>query len=128
MSRAVRLGSLRAVFFFFQAEDGIRDYKVTGVQTCALPISPGIASVLHVSPAEAAFDAEIAARHGVLEGRRHLDDLVVLDVQAQRASDAAVSADGVHAGLPALVPGAGLPAAVLPLEHESPRRADGEAG
>src|SRR6266446_9909377 len=27
------------VFFFFQAEDGIRDYKVTGVQTCALPIS-----------------------------------------------------------------------------------------
>src|SRR5256885_6358639 len=27
-----------ALFFFFQAEDGIRDYKVTGVQTCALPI------------------------------------------------------------------------------------------
>ena len=25
-------------FFFFQAEDGIRDYDVTGVQTCALPI------------------------------------------------------------------------------------------
>src|SRR5256885_2952667 len=30
------------MFFFFQAEDGIRDYKVTGVQTCALPIfAPG---------------------------------------------------------------------------------------
>src|SRR6266850_4556408 len=27
--------------FFFQAEDGIRDYKVTGVQTCALPIYTG---------------------------------------------------------------------------------------
>src|SRR6266699_4365794 len=27
-------------FFFFQAEDGIRDADVTGVQTCALPISP----------------------------------------------------------------------------------------
>ena len=26
------------VFFFFQAEDGIRDIGVTGVQTCALPI------------------------------------------------------------------------------------------
>src|SRR2546430_8443313 len=26
------------VFFFFQAEDGIRDLTVTGVQTCALPI------------------------------------------------------------------------------------------
>src|SRR5256885_2723202 len=29
---------LFVLFFFFQAEDGIRDYKVTGVQTCALPI------------------------------------------------------------------------------------------
>src|SRR5690606_38430149 len=28
-------------FFFFQAEDGIRDFHVTGVQTCALPISVG---------------------------------------------------------------------------------------
>src|SRR3712207_7888354 len=27
------------IFFFFQAEDGIRDIGVTGVQTCALPIS-----------------------------------------------------------------------------------------
>src|SRR2546429_2324319 len=29
------------LLFFFQAEDGIRDVAVTGVQTCALPISPG---------------------------------------------------------------------------------------
>src|SRR5690606_40252050 len=28
-----------SLFFFFQAEDGIRDFHVTGVQTCALPIS-----------------------------------------------------------------------------------------
>src|SRR5438093_9676547 len=28
----------RQTFFFFQAEDGIRDWSVTGVQTCALPI------------------------------------------------------------------------------------------
>src|SRR5690606_40214942 len=28
-------------FFFFQAEDGIRDFHVTGVQTCALPICTG---------------------------------------------------------------------------------------
>src|SRR5256885_1047726 len=33
------------IFFFFQAEDGIRDYKVTGVQTCALPISSPCRSV-----------------------------------------------------------------------------------
>src|SRR5688500_19273101 len=50
--------------FFFQAEDGIRDYKVTGVQTCALPISfagvfggrasPNRAALYRVSPAHAA--------------------------------------------------------------------------
>src|SRR5438093_7773382 len=33
--------SLIYFFFFFQAEDGIRDWSVTGVQTCALPILPG---------------------------------------------------------------------------------------
>src|SRR5204863_7137293 len=32
------------VFFFFQAEDGIRDLYVTGVQTCALPISEDLGS------------------------------------------------------------------------------------
>src|SRR5690625_6165940 len=31
-------------FFFFQAEDGIRDGHVTGVQTCALPISDSVTS------------------------------------------------------------------------------------
>src|SRR5262249_40001959 len=33
-----RCGDRRRSFFFFQAEDGIRDWSVTGVQTCALPI------------------------------------------------------------------------------------------
>src|SRR6266850_3753398 len=33
------LSYVLCLIFFFQAEDGIRDYKVTGVQTCALPIS-----------------------------------------------------------------------------------------
>src|SRR5690606_40757235 len=32
-------------FFFFQAEDGIRDFHVTGVQTCALPIFLKIANL-----------------------------------------------------------------------------------
>ena len=36
-------------FFFFQAEDGIRDRLVTGVQTCALPIfPPGVEVTSHV--------------------------------------------------------------------------------
>src|SRR5256885_2401566 len=38
VQEAVGESSSNNVFFFFQAEDGIRDYKVTGVQTCALPI------------------------------------------------------------------------------------------
>src|SRR5258708_10909957 len=39
------------IFFFFQAEDGIRDDLVTGVQTCALPIS-GIPLVFEEAGAE----------------------------------------------------------------------------
>src|SRR5687768_7014171 len=40
------------VLFFFQAEDGIRDVAVTGVQTCALPISGGTWGMVvgHVAP------------------------------------------------------------------------------
>src|SRR2546425_7732516 len=38
LSRVTDLVSVAVVFFFFQAEDGIRDKLVTGVQTCALPI------------------------------------------------------------------------------------------
>src|SRR2546421_7193006 len=50
-------------FFFFQAEDGIRDLIVTGVQTCALPISGGgddsVAVVLcHLPPKNEAGDIE----------------------------------------------------------------------
>src|SRR5690606_29603038 len=35
---ALMIVGISSVFFFFQAEDGIRDFHVTGVQTCALPI------------------------------------------------------------------------------------------
>src|SRR5256885_12050717 len=38
-TKAPSVSVVVAWIFFFQAEDGIRDYKVTGVQTCALPIS-----------------------------------------------------------------------------------------
>src|SRR5438094_6719935 len=37
---------LNLVFFFFQAEDGIRDRTVTGVQTCALPILARVRSAV----------------------------------------------------------------------------------
>src|SRR2546429_2463063 len=41
--------TLLLFFFFFQAEDGIRDVAVTGVQTCALPISPHRSGISHQS-------------------------------------------------------------------------------
>src|SRR5260370_32086431 len=41
-------------FFFFQAEDGIRDSSVTGVQTCALPISEELRRALRLDPLLAA--------------------------------------------------------------------------
>src|SRR5256886_3521352 len=38
IDRCCNVGIYFYLFFFFQAEDGIRDLTVTGVQTCALPI------------------------------------------------------------------------------------------
>src|SRR2546430_4738807 len=65
-------------FFFFQAEDGIRDLTVTGVQTCALPISarrmPGLARAgpdhVHV---------ELAAELGGQLGRARLHVVARVD-------------------------------------------------
>src|SRR5438093_13028263 len=48
--------------FFFQAEDGIRDWSVTGVQTCALPIWR---QEREIGPME-----EAAARRAVIRARR----------------------------------------------------------
>src|SRR3712207_496414 len=45
-------------FFFFQAEDGIRDIGVTGVQTCALPIFEGNYMVARNSPVKAIEDVD----------------------------------------------------------------------
>src|SRR5256886_13382472 len=42
LRRRARSGYSGRWCFFFQAEDGIRDLTVTGVQTCALPISPQV--------------------------------------------------------------------------------------
>src|SRR3712207_7018925 len=52
------------VFFFFQAEDGIRDIGVTGVQTCALPISVGRLRPKHRA------SGRVHAPNGRLEGTR----------------------------------------------------------
>src|SRR5690554_3334097 len=48
--------TLPLFFFFFQAEDGIRDADVTGVQTCALPISVFASWIAPFDPHEQFFD------------------------------------------------------------------------
>src|SRR2546422_6361629 len=81
---------MSCIFFFFQAEDGIRDVAVTGVQTCALPIFLGgeVAQSRAIAPTVDAKDGEqeqtaeedhrvlqaVAPSHGEPEGdadRRH---------------------------------------------------------
>src|SRR5256885_7726391 len=63
------------LFFFFQAEDGIRDYKVTGVQTCALPI--------YAAPGDPLEHALHGARHEVVASH-HLPHLARLDRKSTR--------------------------------------------
>src|SRR5438067_6426570 len=49
-------------FFFFQAEDGIRDRNVTGVQTCALPISTSCTSAVTAAALEEHRDVVLNVR------------------------------------------------------------------
>src|SRR5205085_9339342 len=65
------------VFFFFQAEDGIRDLTVTGVQTCALPIS--------VTADVQWIDSHERLEAGLADFSRRGIDLAAL--QAHRAGD-----------------------------------------
>src|SRR5436309_11293109 len=54
-------------FFFFQAEDGIRDFHVTGVQTCALPILILLFCVIGVySESSNVWDIVVMLAFGVL--------------------------------------------------------------
>src|SRR5256886_8020318 len=67
------------VFFFFQAEDGIRDLTVTGVQTCALPISPQ--SVMHGGRAE--HSPQVLSRPWMAVERSDRSSWVVVNVGKQ---------------------------------------------
>src|SRR5438105_9141886 len=69
MYRILIFSFMSLFFFFFQAEDGIRDPLVTGVQTCALPIySPGAKA--YVAPA--AFSLDFTASRRIMVAVRLL--------------------------------------------------------
>src|SRR5688500_20144238 len=67
------------MFFFFQAEDGIRDYKVTGVQTCALPIFlqrwERALTALESDPMSLANELDWVAKYQLLRAYRDRHDL-----------------------------------------------------
>src|SRR5438034_3550651 len=65
------------VFFFFQAEDGIRDHCVTGVQTCALPILPFPRACAWA--AEVACALGVAHRKGVIHGDVKPANMLITD-------------------------------------------------
>src|SRR5437879_12226492 len=80
-------------FFFFQAEDGIRDTSVTGVQTCALPI------LIRGRMTNRAFaPAEIPRAHVemILEAARHAPS----GANAQRSEERRVGKEGRSRGSP----------------------------
>src|SRR3712207_9200901 len=63
MIRDIYLFCTYCFFFFFQAEDGIRDIGVTGVQTCALPILPVLAVFFLTNPMAYTFGTFLDERY-----------------------------------------------------------------
>src|SRR6266850_1378419 len=66
-------------FFFFQAEDGIRDYKVTGVQTCALPIYGIDSSRLLCEITESVAMGDIKATQRAFDGLARIGVFLSID-------------------------------------------------
>src|SRR5256885_2333892 len=91
------------IFFFFQAEDGIRDYKVTGVQTCALPIlllNEGIGSYTTDLDWTGGTAAPVASRQqapadllpriyssGLHSNAKNLSQVAIIDLRPELGAD-----------------------------------------
>src|SRR6266702_5520140 len=86
-------------FFFFRAEDGIRDGHVTGVQTCALPIcvkevamqlrnalAMGADRGIRVDTADEQLDSDLVARIVAKVVEREKPDLLLMGKQAVDAA------------------------------------------
>src|SRR2546430_8883292 len=81
------------LFFFFQAEDGIRDLTVTGVQTCALPIF--LLAFLHRAGGSGRHRAETRAEPA---GRADRRDRALRAAAAGRGRDRSQEHDRAHPG------------------------------
>src|SRR2546427_9459215 len=68
------------LIFFFQAEDGIRDLTVTGVQTCALPIFiDELHTMVGAGKADGAMDAGNMLKPALARGELHCIGATTLD-------------------------------------------------
>src|SRR2546430_7290092 len=90
----IRLRDSAIFVFFFQAEDGIRDLTVTGVQTCALPISAEVMGVnTTVSKALAyMLSAVLAAVGGAVIGYKLTN--MTTEAEALRSEERRVGEEG----------------------------------
>src|SRR5687768_2932456 len=101
-------------FFFFQAEDGIRDVAVTGVQTCALPISQRAPKAVSRSPEQT---VEFQVRQPHL--KRDVQPRLI--PQTRRPLPPALrSPDAIHPGPTARHPGGGPSSAARAARSSSP--------
>ena len=75
-------------------------------------------------PAEASFDTKMAVGYIFVERRGDFHNLLILDVERDRAAHTAIGADGVGAGLLRLIPGSRLPHFIFAYEHQRAGRAD----
>src|SRR5690625_7698057 len=75
-----------AVVFFFQAEDGIRDGHVTGVQTCALPIC-GVFAVMFIYPFFEAWLLKDKREHHILDRPRNNPTRTAIGVAGIRSEE-----------------------------------------
>src|SRR2546422_2186378 len=99
-----------AFLFFFQAEDGIRDVAVTGVQTCALPISRGKADGENRSSAPrhavfhdyrcAAAAQENSCLCGLIRYARRNENFVLVSGEAASTADAILTPDFLDSQIP----------------------------
>src|SRR5690606_41004318 len=79
----------RCLSFFFQAEDGIRDFHVTGVQTCALPISERLHRRTQRPQRVRQLLRDITGLQGVEVGLDAAHPLLVVPHQRERDGDGA---------------------------------------
>src|SRR2546429_7278637 len=81
------IASTLVLFFFFQAEDGIRDVAVTGVQTCALPILCEATSNQYWRTSELTASKSSVFEETSRNPGRHQDDLSRSSIFSSRSSN-----------------------------------------